>query len=108
MIPLSPPSAPTQPRDASAAEAKAANGAAPANPEVVRAARQFEALFVRMMLEPLQKTAEAKKSGPGTGGGGAYGSMVVDALSDSIAESGGVGLSRMIEEALSGSRGRKS
>ncbi len=78
----------------------------PVNPEITRAARQFEAVFVRMMLEPLQKTGESKKSTPGASAGGAYGSMVVDALSDAITQSGGVGLAHMIEDALSGTNRR--
>ncbi len=76
------------------------------NPEITQAARQFEAVFVRMMLEPLQKTGESKKSTPGASAGGAYGSMVVDALSDAITQSGGVGLAHMIEDALSGTNRR--
>jgi len=76
------------------------------NPEITRAARQFEAIFVRMMLEPLQKTGESKKSTPGASAGGAYGSMVVDAFSDAMTQSGGVGLAHMIEDALSGTNRR--
>ncbi|MDX2055298.1 MAG: hypothetical protein SFV15_23045 [Polyangiaceae bacterium] len=109
MSPMVPSAARMSALQANASVGEAPSAGAPAkkpNPEVVRAARQFESVFVRMMLEPLQKTAESKKSAPGASAGGAYGSMVVDALSDAISQSGGVGLVHMIEEALSGTHAR--
>jgi Rod binding domain-containing protein len=66
-----------------------------------QAAQQFEAVLVRMMLEPLQKTTQLSKSQLGSSGGGAYASMIVDALADALAASGGVGLAPLVEKALS-------
>lgn len=68
------------------------------------AALEFESILVRQMLGPLEKSLTA-----GIGGGGAsapmVGSMVLESLSRSIAEGGGLGLADVIERALSAASG---
>ena len=64
-----------------------------------RAAQEFEQIFLRQMLGALMKTTRLgpTSSIPGTD---IYDSMVVDALSGSIAESGGLGLADVVERNL--------
>jgi flagellar protein FlgJ len=84
--------------------AKAA--AAKADPKALKAAREFEAIFLRQMLSALEKTNSASgSSGSGgspsaSAGGGIYGSMMVGSLADSLAASGGIGLADVIARSL--------
>jgi Rod binding domain-containing protein len=71
------------------------------------AARELEAVFLRQMLQALEKTTkvggESSVAGQAT-----YGSMVVDAVADSVAKSGGIGIAQLIEQSLDASLGRAS
>jgi Rod binding domain-containing protein len=68
-----------------------------------QAARQFEAIMLKRMLSSLEKTTKLD-SGKGTS---MYGSMIVDAMADAIVGSGGLGLSKMIEQTLPGEVAKK-
>lgn len=72
-------------------------------PEMLRAARDFEAIFLRTLLKPMENTTRLSSSGQGMPGQSAYGSMVVGALSDSLSASGGLGLADVIARAMAGS-----
>lgn len=63
------------------------------------ASRQFEAILLARVLRSLERTAHLG-SKPALGGGGQYGSMIVEALSDAIVRAGGLGLSRTVEQGL--------
>ncbi|MCH2108738.1 MAG: hypothetical protein MK135_05380 [Polyangiaceae bacterium] len=66
------------------------------------AALQFEAIIVRQMLKPLEKSLSASM---GEGGQSPMvGAFVVDALSKGISEGGGLGFASVIEEALRGQK----
>ncbi len=59
-----------------------------------RAAKEFEGILVRQLLQA------TKAMGKGAQGG--YGAMALDAMSSAVTDGGGLGLSRRLEEALSG------
>lgn len=65
-----------------------------------KTALEFEAVLVRQMLGPLEKSLTA-----GMGGSSSstpmVGSMVLESLSRAIADGGGLGLADVIEQALS-------
>jgi Rod binding domain-containing protein len=61
---------------------------------VRKVAAEFEAILVRQLL------ASAKIGGGGSSGG--YGDMAVDALATGITQSGGLGLARILENAIAG------
>jgi Rod binding domain-containing protein len=67
---------------------------------MAEAARQFEAVLLRRMLSALEKTTSLQ-SGKG---GSMYGSMIVDAMADAITSSGGLGMSKLIEDSLPGTK----
>lgn len=78
--------------------------------DVKHAAREFEAVFLRTMLEPLTKMGKlAGGQSASSGGQSATSSMMVDALADAITRAGGLGLSDWIERGLmqSASRAQK-
>jgi Rod binding domain-containing protein len=79
--------------------ARAPDGATPADPKMVEAARQFEAIFLRQLLSGLEKAGELG-GGSVTSGSGIYGSMMVGALAESAASGGGIGLSEHVHRAL--------
>lgn len=60
--------------------------------ELEHAAREMETVFVRQLLEAAKIGGEKSQSG--------YGSMAVDALAQGIEQSGGIGLTRSILDAL--------
>lgn len=77
----------------------AGEGASAPNPaadtsRVREAAKQFEGIFVRQLLEA------AKIMGPK--GSQGHGAMAVESLADGVVRAGGLGLARQIEVALSG------
>ena len=82
------PSAPT----ASLAPAKPA-APKPVDPALKRVCDQFEASFVKQLLEAAKIGGEDGERG--------YGQMAVDALAGGIEAGGGLGLSRSLERALS-------
>ncbi len=63
-----------------------------------KVALQFEEILVRQLLEPLEKSLS--KSMGGDGATPMIGGMIISGLSQSISEGGGLGLARVIEEAL--------
>jgi peptidoglycan hydrolase FlgJ len=67
-------------------------------PEVARAAREFEAIFLRQMLSSLEKTGHMGSTG--STGSDVYGSMMVGALADAVASAGGVGLAKYVTTSL--------
>jgi Rod binding domain-containing protein len=93
-----------------AGDAKAAHDAgSPASAhdkqEILKAAREFESIFLRSLLAPLEKTTQVGKSGSLSAGQSAYGSMVVGAMADTLSNVGGIGLAEVIARALNGSQG---
>jgi flagellar protein FlgJ len=72
--------------------------APPVKPEVARAAREFEAIFLRQMLTSLEKTGHMGSTG--STGSDVYGSMMVGALADAVASAGGVGLAKYVTTSL--------
>lgn len=94
-------------RDASATLESAgapggADKAAPGAPsaEVLKAAREFEGIFLRTMLSSLQKTTKLGSNSTLSAGQSTYGSMVVGAMADAVSTAGGVGLAEVIARAL--------
>jgi Rod binding domain-containing protein len=63
-----------------------------------KAARDFEAIFLRQLLSSLEKGAGL--GGKQSGGGQVFRSMMVSALADTAAEGGGIGLSEVILKAM--------
>lgn len=72
----------------------------PPSAEALKAAQQFEALLLRHVLKSLEKTTKIGASSENSPS--AYRSMIVDALADGIAQSGGLGLAEMIARSLDG------
>ena len=70
----------------------AATPKAPPNPKLVEAAREFEGVFLRVVMSSLEKAANVGGPSSLSAGQSQYGSMIVDAMSDSISKSGGIGL----------------
>jgi flagellar protein FlgJ len=62
-----------------------------------KAAQQFEAIFLRQLLGSLEK---AGGFGGSDSGSAIFGSMMVGALADSAAASGGIGLADIIFQAM--------
>ena len=71
-------------------------------PPADKASRAIHKQAVELEGVFLRKLIEESKVGQSTGSSGSsgYGSMAVDALATAIGDAGGLGLSRMIEEAL--------
>lgn len=67
-------------------------------PEQKKAATEFEAIFIRQLLSSLEKGSGL--SGGESSGGSVFRSMMVGALADTAAESGGIGLSELILKAM--------
>lgn len=65
-----------------------------------KVAAQFEALFIQQLLSVMQKTVGTGGLFEGSAGQDIYQSMMNQALSGSIAESGGLGLAQPIREYL--------
>lgn len=76
--------------------AATAAAAADVDPRVREAAKGFEGLFMRMLVDEMFKGTELASAQP------IYGGMMTSALSDSLAESGGVGLAAMLTRQLGG------
>jgi Rod binding domain-containing protein len=66
--------------------------------EQKKAARDFEAIFIRQLLAPLEKSSGV--TGGESSGGSVFRSMMVGALADGAAEGGGIGLSELILRAM--------
>ena len=76
---------------------------APTDPAVLKAAKDFESIFVRQMLKSLEKTTAAGAGTKASPGQSTYGSMIVDTLSESISAAGGLGLADVIAKSMMGS-----
>lgn len=94
------PSAATQGTKAKA-QAGQVDGAGAIDPEKLRLAREFEQIFIRKMLSPLEKSGHNQSGPSASAGGDAYGSMVVSALAEAVSKGGGVGLAEVIARAAS-------
>lgn len=68
------------------------------SPEILDAARKFEAIFVRQLLSSLEKTTQM--GGEKGTQGNVYGSMVVSSMADSISAAGGLGLGELVAQAM--------
>jgi len=66
--------------------------------DITKVAREFEAIFVRRLLE---RTSLAKASK-----NGAFGAMVIDAMSDAVTAGSGIGLADQIKDVLSEARAK--
>ena len=79
----------------------AAKQAEPADPKALKAAKDFESIFLRTLLSSLEKTTSINGGGKLNTGQSTYGSMVVGALADNISSSGGIGLADIVAKSLS-------
>jgi len=83
-------------------EAGHAQAEAPVDPKALKAAKDFEAIFLRTLLSSLEKTTSMSGgAGKPSTGASTYGSMVVGALADNISGSGGIGLAGIVAKSLS-------
>ena len=81
--------------------ADAAQKAEPAaDPKALKAAKDFEAIFLRTLLSSLEKTTSMSGGGKLTTGQSTYGSMVVGAMADQISGTGGIGLADIVAKSL--------
>lgn len=81
--------------------AAAAQQAEPtADPKALKAAKDFEAIFLRTLLSSLEKTTSMSGGGKPTTGQSTYGSMVVGAMADQISGGGGIGLADIVAKSL--------
>ncbi len=67
--------------------------------ELARAAQQFESILLRQFLSESMKSLAQ-----GGEGGQVYGYMITDSLANSLADSGGLGLSSVLQAQLGGNR----
>jgi Rod binding domain-containing protein len=88
--------------------AGAAKTAEVVDPKALKAARDFEAIFLRSLLSSLEKTTAVSGGGKLNTSQSTYGSMVVGALADNISGSGGIGLADIIAKSLSAPRAHPS
>jgi Rod binding domain-containing protein len=80
----------------------AAQPEGPVDPKALKAAKDFEAIFLRTLLSSLEKTTSINGgAAKPTTGQSTYGSMVVGALADNISGSGGIGLADIVAKSLS-------
>jgi flagellar protein FlgJ len=100
--PVGSPTSGTAPPSLAATPAAAPEGkpGAPTRAQLVEAARQFDAVFVRIVLSSLEKTTKMGGSSGLSAGQSTYGSMVVDTVSDAVTRAGGTGLADKLIEAL--------
>jgi Rod binding domain-containing protein len=80
--------------------AAAAKQVEPVDPQALKAAKDFEAIFLRTLLSSLEKTTSVKGGGKLDTGQSTYGSMVVGAMADQISSTGGIGLADIIAKSL--------
>jgi Rod binding domain-containing protein len=82
-------------------QAQTTKAADQVDPAALKAARDFEAIFLRTLLSSLEKTTSVSGGGKLNTGQSTYGSMVVGAMADQISSSGGIGLSELVARSLS-------
>jgi Rod binding domain-containing protein len=81
--------------------ATAKQAAEQVDPKALKAAKDFEAIFLRTLLSSLEKTTSAGGAGGKLNTSqSTYGSMVVGALADKISGNGGIGLADVIAKSL--------
>lgn len=81
--------------------AAAAHKAEPAtDPKALKAAKDFESIFLRTLLSSMEKTTSMSGGGKLNTGQSTYGSMVVGAMADQISSSGGIGLADIVAKSL--------
>lgn len=90
------------PSSGSAALGAAGKTEAP-DPSLLKAAKEFESIFVRQMLKSVEKTTAAGCGTKAAPGQSTYGSMIVDTLSESISTGGGLGLADVIAKSMAAS-----
>lgn len=78
-----------------------AKAEAPVDPKALKAAKDFESIFLRTLLSSLEKTTSISGGGKLNTGQSTYGSMVVGAMADNISSSGGIGLADIVAKSLS-------
>jgi Rod binding domain-containing protein len=71
------------------------------DPKALKAAKDFEAIFLRTLLSSLEKATSVSGGGKLNTSQSTYGSMVVGALADNISGSGGIGLAEVVARSLS-------
>lgn len=72
----------------------------PVDSKLQQAAKEFEAVFLRQMLAALERTTKVGDRGPNIAGQQTYGSMVVEAVADAVANAGGLGMANTISTSL--------
>ena len=70
------------------------------DPKALKAAKDFEAIFLRTLLSSLEKTTSTSGGGKLNTSQSTYGSMVVGAMADQISGTGGIGLAEVIAKSL--------
>ncbi len=70
------------------------------DPKVLKAAKDFEAIFLRTLLSSLEKTTSMSGGGKLNTSQSTYGSMVVGAMADQISGTGGIGLADIVAKSL--------
>ena len=79
------------------------------DPKLEKVAHEFEAIFLRNLLKPLENAGSFGKQASVSSGSSVYGSMMTGALADSASQGGGIGLSQLVLEALTrGESGQKT
>jgi Rod binding domain-containing protein len=78
------------------------------DPKALKAAKDFEAIFLRTLLSSLEKTTSMSGGGKLDTGQSTFGSMVVGAMADQISGSGGIGLADIVAKSLSAHLGQAS
>lgn len=81
---------------AAAPAAASGSGTASADPKTAEAAKGFEGLFMQILVDEMFKGTSLAGDQP------MYQSMMTTALSDSLADSGGVGLAAMLTKQMGG------
>jgi flagellar protein FlgJ len=70
-----------------------------------KAAQEFEAIFLRKMLSCMEKSTKVEGSSLSSSAD-AYSSMIVGALADAVAASGGIGLGKSLLHSIEGAKGQ--
>lgn len=71
------------------------------DPKALKAAKDFEAIFIRTLLSSLERTTSVSAGSKLSTSQSTYGSMVVGALADNISATGGIGLADIVAKSLS-------
>lgn len=77
-----------------------AQSSEPVDPRALKAAKDFEAIFLRTLLSSLEKTTGVSGASKPTTSQSTYGSMVVGAMADQISGTGGIGLAEIVARSL--------